>query len=172
MQNIVYFSHGKGTDPFGPKIVKMSETARAKGFQVEAPDYRFSDDPEQRVEKLLSLKPKADGLLVLWGSSMGSYVSTVVSPQVKPDGLFLLAPAFYKPGYANQDPVPRARKTVVVHGWRDDIIPVEAAIRFSHKHRTDLHILDSDHMLMDVLPEVDKLFAQFLDELLVSQTRV
>jgi alpha-beta hydrolase superfamily lysophospholipase len=40
--------------------------------------------------------------IVLMGSSMGAYVATVAAETIKPSGLFLLAPAFYLPGYLRE----------------------------------------------------------------------
>ena len=103
------------------------------------------------------------------GSSMGGYASTVASQALKPAGLFLMAPAFYMPGYAVQDPVPTAEKVCVVFGWQDEIIPIEHGIRFAQAHRADLHVLDSDHRLNSVLSEVGALFEQFLMTLMTER---
>ena len=46
--------------------------------------------------------------LILVGSSMGGYVSTVASVSLKPAGLFLMAPAFYMPIGREQNPIVRA----------------------------------------------------------------
>jgi predicted esterase len=93
---------------------------------------------------------------------MGGYVSTVVSQTLKPAGLFLMAPAFYMPGYAVQNPQSGAARTCMVFGWQDEVIPVECGIRFAQAHRAELHLLDGDHRLNSVLPEVGELFARFL----------
>jgi len=60
--------------------------------------------------------------IVLMGSSMGAYVATVAAETIKPSGLFLLAPAFYLPGYLRTEFDPPAKYTRVIHGWRDDIV--------------------------------------------------
>ncbi len=92
---VVYFAHGKESGPWGIKIIALAKIARKKRFAVESPDYSFTMDPEERVKKLFSLNPRAQRDLVLVGSSMGGYISTVASKKLKPSGLFLLAPAFY-----------------------------------------------------------------------------
>jgi hypothetical protein len=51
---------------------------------------------------------------------------------------------------------------VVVHGWSDDIVPVENSIRWAREHRAALHILDSDHRLQDQLTTIDVLLRFFL----------
>lgn len=93
--NVVYFSHGMESGPFGSKIMALAKVAEKLGFEVESPDYRSTMDADERVKMLLDLNPKANKNLVLVGSSMGGYVATVASKELKPQGLFLMAPAFY-----------------------------------------------------------------------------
>ena len=37
----------------------------------------------------------------------------------------------------------------IVHGWRDDVIPVENSVRYAKQYNAALHILDGDHRLVD-----------------------
>lgn len=164
--NVVYFAHGKESGPWGTKIMAMAEVAKAKGFHVESPDYSAMQNAEDRVARLLSLKPSAQEHLVLVGSSMGGYVSAVASGILKPDGLFLLAPAFFRDGYKFQDPRPRADIVTIVHGWDDRVIPVDDVVRYAKKYKTRLYLVDSDHRLMNALPLIEQLFADFLEEVL------
>lgn len=168
MQKILYFAHGKESGPWGRKIQALSVVAEDCGFKVESPDYRFSHDPDARVQHLLELAPRAD-CLVLAGSSMGGYVSTIASQTLMPDGLFLLAPAVYMPGY-DADPSPRAGLIEIVHGWDDDVIPVDHAIRLAREQRARLHLLDSAHTLNDRIPVLETLFRHFLDEVVARCT--
>jgi len=161
----VYFAHGKESGPWGQKIVALAELAKAKGYKVLSPDYSDLLDPDERVERLLGLHPAGEGSTVLVGSSMGGYVSAVASEIVKPAALFLMAPAFYIARYRVQEPVPVAGRTVVVHGWHDDVVPVDNSIRFARKFRADLHLLDSDHRLNDQIPQLELLFGALLDTL-------
>lgn len=162
MQTLVIFAHGKESGPWGSKIKHLAAIAERLGATVLSPDYSDLSDPDARVARLLALPLPPHERLVLAGSSMGGYVSTVVSQTLKPAGLFLMAPAFYIPGYAVQNPQSGAAQTCVVFGWRDDVIPVECGIRFAQAQRTDLHLLDGDHRLNSVLPEVGELFERFL----------
>ena len=68
-KSIVYFAHGKESGPWGTKIPRLAEIAKKKGFGVESPDYTFTHDPDERVQKLLSLKPRAAKHLIFVGSS-------------------------------------------------------------------------------------------------------
>lgn len=171
LRGTVYFNHGKESGPWGSKIRKLADVARAHGFAVESIDYTDLPDAGPRVERLLrSDAAKADGLILV-GSSMGGYVATVASAILKPKGLFLMAPAFYMPGYPEQNPVPNAGVVAVVHGWSDEVIPVEHSIQFARKFRTTtrmgLHLIEDGHRLADQLAFVAALFERFL-EVLVS----
>lgn len=159
----VVFSHGKESGPWGAKITHLASIAKAYGYQVESIDYRASLDPESRVERLLSVLTDEDTAdIVLVGSSMGGYVSTVAAQKLQPRGLFLMAPAFYLSGYAVQNPQCPACLVSIVHGWRDDVVPADNAIAFARANHCDLHIIDSDHGLGDSLDYVGKVFADFM----------
>lgn len=178
MKSLVVFSHGKESGPWGSKIWALADVAQAHGAQVESVDYQRArqggearsaqcntDAPgeaERRVAQLLAMPLPPHDRLILVGSSMGGYVATVASSALNPAGLFLLAPAFYMEGYTNQDPVPVARRTMVVHGWSDDVVPPQNSIRFAQRHRCTLHVLDGDHRLNDAIEEIRQLFADFL----------
>jgi len=172
---LVVFSHGKESGPQGSKIRALAKVAEHYSDQVISVNYRDKPDgtmhdqdaageAERRAVQLLTTPLPAHKTLVLVGSSMGGYVSTVASQQMIVDGLFLLAPAYYLAGYANQDPAPRATQTLVVHGWGDDIVPVEHSVRFAKQHRCDLHLLEGDHRLNDALPKIEPLFELFLQQ--------
>ncbi|MCB1179538.1 MAG: alpha/beta hydrolase, partial [Leptospiraceae bacterium] len=110
MNGKIYFAHGKESGPMGSKIQAMMEVGKSLGFECESPSYEGMDNPDDRVKKLIKLKPEGNPLILI-GSSMGSYISTIASKEIKPDGLFLLAPAFYIPEYPEQTPIPVAKKT-------------------------------------------------------------
>lgn len=160
---LVVFAHGKESGPWGIKITALARLAKQRGFDVMSPDYSHSPDPRLRVEQLLSLAPRARSTLVLVGSSMGAYVSAFAAPALAPQALLLMAPAFYFPGYDEEPPSPPPIKAVV-HGWRDEIVPVERAIRYAQRNGAALHLLDADHGLNDRLPELARVFDALLTE--------
>jgi alpha/beta superfamily hydrolase len=157
---LVCFAHGKESGPWGTKITHLAETARRRGCEVLSPDYSHTQDPHARVAQLLELAPKARAL-VLVGSSMGGYVSAMACAALKPRALLLLAPALYFPGF-DEEPSGIPGLCSVVHGWNDDIVPVDRAIRFSRTHHAALHVLDSGHTLNDQLPALALLFDDLL----------
>lgn len=170
MKALVLFAHGKESGPWGSKIKHLADIAQRHGAKVLSPDYTELADPDARVRRLLEMELIPHDGLVMVGSSMGGYVSTVASGTLKPDGLFLMAPAFYIPGYAIQAPASAARQTCVVAGWRDEVIPVEHSIRFAQALQAELHVLDGDHRLNDVLDDVGVLFDHFLGKVLAART--
>jgi pimeloyl-ACP methyl ester carboxylesterase len=161
----VVFSHGKESGPWGSKITAMAAAVHDLKIVTESVDYRGIDDPAARVAKLLDTAAGLKGPLVLVGSSMGGHVSAAAAARVKARGLFLLAPAFYMPGFEAHTPQDVSCPTVIVHGWRDDIVPVDNSIRWAREHRAGLHLLDSDHRLEDKIEEICRLLRSFLTDL-------
>lgn len=167
-KTLVVFFHGKESGPWGTKIRHLAAIARRNGAEVLSLDFRDHTDPDQRVAQLRDASLPAHDNLLLVGSSMGCYVATMASQALKPIGLFLMAPAFGMPGYAEQHPVPSTDHVCVVHGWQDETIPVDHAIRFAQAHRAELHLIEADHRLNAVLPTVGRLFEDFLQRVLSS----
>jgi predicted alpha/beta-hydrolase family hydrolase len=163
--NTVVFSHGKESGPWGSKITAMAEVARGLNLGVESLDYRGMSDPKLRVEKLISVGADLKGPLVLVGSSMGGHVAAAAAGPLEARALFLLAPAFYMPGFEQYTPQDIAVPIAIVHGWRDEIVPVENSIRWAREHRATLHILDSEHRLEDQIGPICVLLRDFLSAL-------
>lgn len=161
----VVFSHGMATGPWGEKIVAMAAVVRDMGLAVESVDYQGIDDPRVRVEKLLNVARPLAGRLVLAGSSMGGHVSAAAARSLNARGLFLLAPAFYMPGFEVFTPRNVGCPAVIVHGWLDDVVPVDNSVRWAHEHRAALHVLDSGHRLQDQLPAICLYLRAFLQSL-------
>ena len=166
MKPLVLFAHGKESGPWGSKIQHLASVAESHGCAVLSPDYTDLVDPDARVVRFLAQQLPPHDRLVLVGSSMGGYVSTIGAQILKPRGLFLMAPALYMPGYAIQNPKVNVTQIQVVHGWKDDVIPVENGIRFAKEHSAKLNVFDSDHRLQDVLVDIGLLFTFFLEDCL------
>jgi pimeloyl-ACP methyl ester carboxylesterase len=168
-QPIIVFSHGQDGEPWGTKIVAMAAIARDAGYQVESVDYRGMADPAARVTTLLAfcqvLAKTSSVAPVLVGSSMGGHVATAVSKQVRARGLFLLAPAFYMPGFEQYTPPPASCPITIVHGWNDDIVPIDNSIRYAREYRARLHVIDSDHRMTADIDDITQYLAQFLVQL-------
>jgi len=159
------FSHGKESGPWGSKITAMAAVVRDLGIAVQSVDYRGLDDPTARVHKLIAEASSVPGELVLVGSSMGGHVAAAAAATLKPVGLFVLAPAFYMTGFEAHTPQNVDCPTVIVHGWGDDVVPVDNSIRWAREHVAALHLLDSDHRLEDHIETVCRLLRAFIREL-------
>ena len=44
----------------------------------------------------------------------------------------------------------------IVHGWHDDVVPVENSIRFAQSEHANLHILNGNHGLTENLDDINK----------------
>ncbi|HEX4153046.1 MAG TPA: alpha/beta fold hydrolase [Steroidobacteraceae bacterium] len=165
MSLTVIFSHGKESGPWGRKITAMAALARDLGLGVESVDYRGIDDPMERVEKLVTTAARIQTPLLLVGSSLGGHVSAAAAVRLRPRGLFLMAPAFYMPGFESYTPRDVPCPTAIVHGWHDDIVPVENSIRWAHEHHAALHVLNSDHRLEERIEAICSLLKSFIAEL-------
>lgn len=163
----VYFSHGKEGHPSGNKINRLAAVARKFNCQVESIDYTDTVNPDERARRLVALlQREADGYILV-GSSMGGYVSLVAAEETPAKGVFLMAPALFMNGYAIQsfNPVPPIE---IVHGWSDDVIPPEHAIRFAKALECPLHLIPGDHRLDSAISVIERLFSDFLAEKLAE----
>ena len=158
----VIFSHGQESGPWGTKIKSMAELVRSIGCCADSVDYRGVEDPTQRVEKLVAACDDIADTLILAGSSMGGHVATAAADRLPAAGVFVLAPAFYMPGFEQLTPPAPAVPMCIVHGWRDDVVPVENSIRFAGTCRAELHILDGDHRLTDNIDEINYYLRRFV----------
>ena len=157
----VIFSHGQESGPWGTKIRAMAETVRSMGFEADSIDYQGIADPTERAQKLIAEAKDIESPLVLVGSSMGGYVATAAAEKLGAAGLFLLAPAFFIPGYDELTP-PAGMPIWIVHGWRDDVVPPENSIRFASSCMAALHLIDGDHRLTDNIDQINNFLRQFL----------
>lgn len=158
----VLFSHGQESGPWGTKIKAMAEVARACGAVADSIDYRGIEDPSARAGKLVAHCAGFAAPIVLVGSSMGGHVAAAAAAEVRPAGVFVLAPAFYMPGYETLTPPPPECRLAIVHGWRDDVVPVENSIRYARECRAELHLLDGDHRLTANIDDINALLERFL----------
>lgn len=167
----VVFSHGKESGPWGSKIAAMADVARSEGYEADSVDYRGVEDPHDRTTRLLSYCRDLRGDLVLVGSSLGGHVATSASSLLRARGLFLLAPALNLPD--QPVPVPRAEDCpmTIVHGWRDEVVPIEESVRYARDYNATLHIIDTDHRMQDQIPLINYLFEYFLVSLDLPRTR-
>ncbi len=164
MARIVVFSHGKDSEPWGTKILALAQVAQRCDYAVESIDYRGIDTVEGRLAKLLAACRSLPPRPVLVGSSLGGFLAAAAAAHVGASGLFLMAPAFDLPGLP---PTPPALKlpSVVVHGWRDDVVPVDMGIAWARERGALMHLVDDDHRLHASLSDIGGWLRDFLDAL-------
>jgi predicted esterase len=164
MMPAVYFSHGQESGPWGTKIRSMAETVRSLGCRAESVDYQGLADPTERVVRLVEECRQVREPLILVGSSMGGHVATAAAAETRAVGLFVLAPAYYMEGFEELTPPPPAIPIVIVHGWRDDVVPVANSIRYAGNCMATLHVVNGDHRLTANLDEINCYLRQFVTE--------
>ncbi len=158
----VIFSHGQESGPWGTKIRAMADTVRDLGCTADSIDYQGIADPTARVEKLLRECRDISDSLILVGSSMGGHVATAAADAVGAVGLFVLAPAYFMEGYEDLTPPPPTLPICIVHGWHDDIVPVENSVRYARNCSATLHIVNGDHRLTDNIGAINEYLEQFI----------
>ena len=161
----VVFSHGQESGPWGTKIRAMADLVQGKGCTALSIDYQGIADPTERVDKLIAEAGNLDDQLILVGSSMGGHVATAAADRLSAAGLFVLAPAYYMEGYEDLTPSPPAMPIFIVHGWHDDVVPVENSIRFARACAATLYLVDGDHRLTANIDAINRQLDGFIDSL-------
>ena len=171
MKGHCILSHGFESGPDATKVTALAEAADALGWTHERPDYTDLDarrdiselgDVPARLQRLLALAQDAArrGPVVLAGSSLGAYVSGLVSLQVPVAGLFLMAPPI-RMGTAHPldaAPVP----TSIIHGWRDELIRADEVVMWAQARRDRLLMVDDTHRLTEHVEPSKLAFAALL----------
>lgn len=142
------FAHGLESGPEGRKTVWLREA----GHDVRAPDCR-GFDLESRIEVLVEAIGDDAPPRIVVGSSFGgiaALAAVIVAAQrgVVVPALVLYAPALHLnvPDRFAHSLAPPC-KTIVVHGVRDEIIPIEVSRAWSRANRMTLIECDDDHSL-------------------------
>jgi len=174
MRGHCILSHGFESGPDATKVAALAEAAQALGWTHERPDYTDLDakrevtelgDVPARLRRLLDLAQAAAarGPLVLAGSSLGAYVSGLVSLQVPVAGLFLMAPPIRMGEAPELDAaiVP----TSILHGWNDELIPARQVVDWAHRRRARLLMVDDSHRLSANVETSARAFAELLRSL-------
>lgn len=162
----VIFSHGQESGPWGTKIRAMAELVKGLGCAADSIDYQGIADPTRRVEKCVRECAGIDDDIVLVGSSMGGHVATAAAARIGATGLFVLAPAYFMEGYEDLTPPPPEMPICIVHGWHDDIVPVDNSIRYARNCGATLHLVDGDHRLTANLDEINEYLRYFLNRIM------
>lgn len=171
MRGHCILSHGFESGPDATKVTALAEAAANAGWSHSRPDYTDLDacreagelgDVRGRRERLLRLARDAatHGPVVLAGSSLGAYISGLVSMQVQAAGLFLMAP----PIRLHQDhPLDAARiPTSIIHGWHDELIPAAHVVEWAAPRSATLLLVDDSHRLSASVQASAEAFSRLL----------
>lgn len=170
MKPHIILSHGLHSSPAATKVTALAAVAEQLGFSHERPDYGDIDadgqvqDIDRRIARLHERALAAQRPLLLVGSSMGAFISGLVSLQVPVQGLFLMAPPIGIAGYARAfaaAPVP----TLIIHGWHDELIPATQVVAWAQTRQVELRLVNDGHRLDAHVDYVARAFAQFLGAL-------
>ena len=162
---LAFLLHGRASSPDSPKMQALHAVCVAKGIEDRIPDFSTTNDPHERVAKFQALLRGETRPLIFAGSSMGGYVATRVSQDTAVRGLFLIAPALYRQTYSLDERAPQARAISIIHGWNDEVVPLEESIRFARKFNATLHVIPGDHFLDHRLEEIQIAFGNFVDKI-------
>lgn len=170
MKGHVILSHGLNSGPEATKVSALAAVAGTLGWTHERPDYR-EIDARGRVEEiharaalLLERARAASGPLVLAGSSMGAFISCLVSKEVPVAGLFLMAPPIGIDGFSRRFEA-AVVPTTIVHGWDDELIPAMDVVRWARARRDRLILVDDSHRLAAHVEFSADEFGRFLESL-------
>jgi predicted alpha/beta-hydrolase family hydrolase len=168
MKPLLILSHGLESGPDATKVSALAKIAAPLGFQSVRPDYRDLDAGrdvrhiDARIARLKSHAP--DGRpVVLAGSSMGAFASALASTETQCVGLFLIALPVAIPGYVRTFAAAKV-PTMLVHGWHDDLCPIDAAIAFARARSDAIVVLDDDHRLSHHVDFIAEQFRLFLGQ--------
>ena len=164
MRGQVILSHGSDSGPDATKVSVLAALAESLGWRTQRPDYRTDDarghagSVAPRIARLRATIEALDAPPLLVGSSMGAFVSGLVTLDVPVAGLLLLATPSEIPGYARAFELAPGVPATLIHGWRDEICPLQGVYAFSARRRLPLLVLDDDHRLS---ASMDAIAAQF-----------
>ncbi|MBT2375391.1 alpha/beta fold hydrolase [Pseudomonas fluorescens] len=162
-------SKGLTTGPDGTKVTTLSSVAESLGWSTHRPDFRSDDiDPynyalciEPRLRRLKAAITASPSPPILMGTSIGAYVSALAASQLPVAGLFLLALPTRIPG-DNNTLAPKPVPSLLVHGYDDDICPVDDALNFARRHGMPSLLLKKNHFFENSLSILSAHFTAFL----------
>ncbi|MHB1058915.1 MAG: alpha/beta fold hydrolase [Rhodanobacter sp.] len=171
MRGQIILSHGSDSSPDATKVSALAALAESLGWRTQRPDYGTDDSRGHaasvapRIARLRATVEAMDAPPLLVGSSMGAFVSGLVSLDVPVAGLLLLATPSEIPGYARAFDLRPQVPTVLIHGWRDEVCPLAGMHAFAATHRLPLLLVDDDHRLASSMDMIATQFRYMLDRL-------
>jgi pimeloyl-ACP methyl ester carboxylesterase len=147
------FIHGSSGD--------KSQTYKARILRrlfpgMVTPD--FTGSLSERMAQLEAILGDQTGWTII-GSSLGGLMAALFATQApgQVQKLVLLAPVLTLPEFADHLPDPISVPTIVVHGTRDELLPLEAGRSLAEKVFTNLTylVVNDDHRLHKTAEQMD-----------------
>jgi predicted alpha/beta-hydrolase family hydrolase len=166
MKPFIVLPHGLESGPNATKVTALAEVAAQAGFDSVRPDYLDLDALhdvnriDDRIARLIQHVPK-DTPVILAGSSMGAFTSALASLELHCVGLFLIALPVAIQGYTRKVDAASV-PTVLVHGWNDELCPVDEAIAFARARGDAITLVADDNRLSSHVDFIAEQFRQFL----------
>jgi len=146
------FIHGLEGSSQGVKARMLQELFP----EIQVPD--FSGSLSERMEHL-SVILALDQSWTIIGSSFGALMAALFTHQFpqRVDRLILLAPALVWPEFTQLPPSSIAVPTVIIHGLRDDVIPIVHVRELAERTfvKCDFRTVDDDHGLHETARKLD-----------------
>ncbi len=139
-----------------------SNSGKAKQFREWFPGMVTPDFTSSFEERMAQLQPiladRSDWTII--GSSFGGLMGAVYTCKnpTRVRKLILLAPALLREPFGSfLDLQPASNPVTIIHGTRDDVVPLEAAREVAQTLFTNLTylVVDDDHRLHKTLHELD-----------------
>jgi predicted alpha/beta-hydrolase family hydrolase len=168
MKPYLILSHGLESGPNATKVSALAAIAEPMGFESVRPDYCDLDalrDVNRIDDRIARLKQHAppDRPVILAGSSMGAFTSALASLDLDCVGLFLIALPVAIKGYPRKFDA-RHVPTALVHGWDDELCPVDDAIAFARSRGDSIMLVKDDHRLSTHVDFIARQFREFLGQ--------
>ena len=168
----VYLSHGLESSPDALKMQALKGVVEAlEDCEAVVMDYRNMAAPSVRLQHLyqtLEARGELPECCVMAGSSLGGWLSAMVSSRFATRGCFMIAPALGLPDYPQTSPTLQSRQAHIIHGWQDDIVPPGPVIEIAQRQRLSLRMINDDHRLHASLPTILNDFDAFLRQCLLN----
>ncbi|MEO9078545.1 MAG: alpha/beta fold hydrolase [Rhodanobacter sp.] len=174
MRGQIILSHGSDSSPNATKVSVLAAQAEALGWTTQRPDYGADDERGHagcvapRIARLRATIEALGTPPFLVGSSMGAFISGLVSLDVPVAGLLLLATPSDIPGYPRRFELRQGIPTMLIHGWRDEVCPLAGVHAYASHQRLPLLVVDDDHRLGDSMDMISAQFRHMLGQLAVA----
>lgn len=171
MRGHIILCHGSNSSPEATKVSALAALGETLGWHTQRLDFRADDalgsaeSVFPRITRLQAAMDACNTPPLLVGSSMGAFVAGLASLQRPVAGLFLLATPEAIPGYPIGFDLRTDVPTLLIHGWRDEVCPLDDLFAWASRRQLPLLVLDDDHRLGDSMDAITTQFRGFLETL-------